>query len=357
MRRMAGNLQALATGHGKSHLRYVLNKSMKIMSTRTLRTAGLLSAAAFALSVQIPDGLAQGNYPNRPVRWIVPVAPGGTLDIVARLMGQRLSERFGQPFIIDNRPGGGANIGTEVVVRAPADGYTLLLVPSSSSINATLYEKLNFNFIREIAPVASISRVPLVMVVNPSLPARTVPEFIAYARTHRGKLSMASGGNGSTAHMAGELLKMMADIDMVHVPYRGGAPALIDLIGGQVQVAFSPVPDAIEHVKAGKLRPLGVTTAKRTEALPEVSTVGEFVPGYEASTWNGMGAPRNTPAGIIDKLNKEINIVLADPVMKARVVDLGGTTLAGSPADFGKLIAGETEKWGKVIRAANIKAE
>lgn len=326
------------------------------MSIRTPGSAGLLSAAALALAIQMPDGQAQGNYPGRPVRWIVPVAPGGTLDIVARLVGQRLSERLGQPFIIDNRPGAGATIGTEIVVRAPADGYTLLLVPASSTINATLY-KLNYNFIREIAPVASISRVPLVMVVSPALPARTVPEFIAYARNQRGRLSMASGGNGSTAHMAGELLNMMAAIDMVHVPYRGGAPALIDLMGGQVQVVFSPVPDAIEHIRAGKLKPLGVTTATRSEALPEVATVAEFVPGYEASTWNGMGAPRNTPAGIIDKLNREINAVLADPGLKARLDDLGVTTIADSPAGFGRFIAAETEKWGKVIRAAKIKAE
>lgn len=315
-----------------------------------------LAAGAAALSVTSRIARAQ-TYPTRPVRWIVPVAPGGTLDIVARLMGQRLSERLGQPFIIDNRPGAGSNIGTETVVRAPADGYTLLLVSAAGAINATLYEKLNFNFIRDIAPVASISRVPLVMVVNPSLPARTVPGFIAYAKTNPGKLSMASGGNGSAAHVAGELLKMMAGIDMVHIPYRGGALALTDLIGGQVQVAFSPVPDSIEHIRAGRLRPLAVTTATRAEALPEVSTVGEFVPGYEASTWNGVGAPRNTPIEIIDRVNKAINAGLADPKINSRLADLGGTALPGSPAEFGKFIAAETEKWGRVIRAANIKAE
>ena len=276
-------------------------------------------------------------------------------DIVARLIGQWLSERLGQPFIIENRPGAGSNIATEAVVRAPPDGYTLLLVGPPNAINATLYDKLNFNFIRDIAPVASIVRVPNVMVVNPSVPAKTVPEFIAYAKANPGKINMASAGIGSSAHVAGELFKMMTGVDMVHVPYRGAAPALTDLLGGQVQVCSPRMPASIEYIKAGKLRALAVTTATRSEALPDVPTVGEFVPGYEASSWYGVGAPKNTPAEIVDKLNKEINAALADPKIKARLADLGGTALAGSPADFGKLIADETEKWGKVIRAANIK--
>jgi tripartite-type tricarboxylate transporter receptor subunit TctC len=272
-------------------------------------------------------------------------------------MGQWLSERLGQPFVIENRPGGGSNIATEAVVRAPADGYTLLMVGSWSAINATLYEKLNFNFIRDIAPVASIGRVPLVMVVNPSVPAKTVPEFIAFAKANPGKISMASAGNGTTPHVAGELFKMMAGIDMVHVPYRGNGPAITDLLGGQVQVLFAGAPESIEHIRAGRLRPLAVTDTTRLEVLSDIPTVAEFVPGYEASAWFGVGAPRNTPAEIIDKLNKEINAGLSDPELRRRLAEGGGTVLAGSPADFGRLIAEETEKWGKVIRAANIKAD
>jgi tripartite-type tricarboxylate transporter receptor subunit TctC len=291
------------------------------------------------------------------VRLIVPVAPGGGYDLVARPMGQWLSERLGQPFIIENRPGAGSNVGTEAVVRAPADGYTLLLVAAANAINATLYDKLNFNFIRDIAPVAGIIRTALVVVVHPSFPAKTVPEFIAYAKANPGKLTMASGDVGTPSHPAGQLFKMMTGVDMVHVPYRGVAAALTDLLGGQVQVAFGSVPSSIEYIRSGKMRALGVTTAIRTQALPDIPTVGEFVPGYEASAWYGIGAPRATPAEIVDKLNKEVNVALDDPKIKARLADLGGTVFAGSPADFGKFIAEETEKWGNVIRALNIKAD
>jgi tripartite-type tricarboxylate transporter receptor subunit TctC len=291
------------------------------------------------------------------VRLIVGFAAGGPGDIVARLMGQFLSERFGQQVIIDDRPGAGGNIGTEVVVRAPPDGYTLLLVVSANTFNATLYTNLNFNFIRDIAPVASISRSPNVMVVNPSFPAKTVPEFIAYAKANPGKINFASGGNGATPHIFGEFFKMLTGVDMVHVPYRGEPQALTDLIGGRVQVMFDPLPSSIGYIRADKLRPLAVTSATRLEVLPDIPTLGEFVPGYEASGWYGVGAPKNTPLQIIDKLNRGVNAALADPKMKARLADIEGTPLPGSPADFGKLIADETEKWGKVIRAANIKPE
>jgi len=296
-------------------------------------------------------------YPSRPVRLIVGFAAGGGADIMARLMGQWLSERLGQPFIIENRPGAGTNIGTEAVVRAPADGHTLLLIPPDSAINATLYDKLNFNFVRDIAPVAGVFRGAYVMVVNPSVPAKTVPEFIAYAKANPGKINMASVGIGSGPHIAGELFKMMAGVNMVHVPYRGGGPALTDLLGGQVQVMFPGTVASIEYIRAGRLRALAVTTATRSETLPGIPTMGEFVPGYEASQWYGVGAPKHTPTEIIEKLNKEVNAALADAKMKARLASVGGTALSGLPADFGKLIAEETEKWGKVIRAANIKAE
>jgi tripartite-type tricarboxylate transporter receptor subunit TctC len=315
-----------------------------------------LAAGAAALPAVSHIARAQA-YPSRPVRMIVPIAPGGAQDILARLMGQWLSERLGQPFVIDNRPGGGSNIGTEAVVRAPADGHTLLLIPPDSAINATLYDKLNFNFIRDIAPVAGVFRGAYVMVVNPSVPAKTVPEFIAYAKANPGKINMASVGIGSGPHIAGELFKMMAGVNVVHVPYRGGGPALTDLLGGQVQVMFPGTVASIEYIRAGRLRALAVTTATRSEALPGIPTMGEFVPGYEASQWFGIGAPKNTPAEIVDKLNREINAGLADPKIKARLADLGGEVLALSPADFAKLIAEETEKWGKVIRAANIKPE
>jgi tripartite-type tricarboxylate transporter receptor subunit TctC len=296
-------------------------------------------------------------YPSRPVRIIVPFAPAGSTDIVARLMGQWLSERLGQQFVIENRPGGGGNIGTEAVVRASPDGYTLLLVGGGNAINATLYDKLNFNFIRDIAPVAGIERHPYVMVVNPSFPPKAVSEFIAYAKANPGKLTMASAGIGTPSHLFGELFKMMAGVDMVHVPYRSAGPALTDLLGGQVQVMFPTTVSSIEYIKTGRLRALAVTTATRSDALPDIPTVGEFVAGYEASAWLGIGAPKATPVEIVDKLNKEINAALADPKLKAKLADLGGTALAGSPADFGKLIADDTEKWGKVVRAANIKAD
>jgi tripartite-type tricarboxylate transporter receptor subunit TctC len=315
-----------------------------------------LAAGAAALPTVSRFVWAQA-YPSRPVRIIVPIAPGGAGDITARLIGQWLSERLGQPFVIENRPGGGTNIGTEAVVRAPADGYTLLMVGGYNAINATLYDRLNFDFISDIAPVAGITRVPNVMVVHPSVPATTVPQFIAYAKANPGKISMASGGIGSTPHISGELFKMMAGIDMVHVPYRGGGPALNDLLGGQVQVYFATTVSSIGYIRAGRLRALAVTTATRSDALPDIPTMAEFVPGYEASFWLGVGAPKATPAEIVEKLNKEVNAALDDLKIKARLADLGGTPLPGSPADFGKLIAEETEKWAKVIRAANIKAE
>jgi tripartite-type tricarboxylate transporter receptor subunit TctC len=315
-----------------------------------------LAAGAAALPAASRIARAQA-YPSRPARIVVPFAAGGATDIIARLIGQWLSERLGQQFVIENRPGAGSNIGTEVVVNAPPDGYTLLLVGASSAINATLYEKLSFNFLRDIAPVSGIISIPFIMAVNPSFPAKTVSEFIAYARANPGKVNMASGGNGTAGHLSGELFKMMAGINMVHVPYRGEAPALTDMLGGQVQAMFGTMPASIEYVRAGKLRPLAVTSARRSELLPDLPTVGDFVPGYETSALQGVGAPRNTPAEIINKLNKEINAGLADPKIKARLTDLGGTVLPGSPADFGKLIADETEKWGKVVRAANIKPE
>jgi tripartite-type tricarboxylate transporter receptor subunit TctC len=294
------------------------------------------------------------SYPTRQIRVIVGFSPGGTQDILARLLGQWLADRLGQPFIIENRPGGGGNIATEAVVRAPADGYTLLLVGPPNAINATLYQQLNYNFIRDIAPVAGISREPSVMVVHPSVAAKTVPEFIAHTRANPGKINIASSSIGSSAHVAGELFKMMTGIRMVHVPYRGAAPALTDLIGGQVQVMFATMPSSIGYIRAGKLRALAVTTATRSAALPDLPTVGDFVPGYEASGVYGVGAPKDTPAEIVGKLNDEINAALADPGMKARLSDVGGMVLPGTPADFRRLIADETEKWAKMIRAANV---
>jgi tripartite-type tricarboxylate transporter receptor subunit TctC len=290
-------------------------------------------------------------YPTRPVRLIVGFAPGGTTDITARLIGQWLSERLGQQFVIENRTGAATNIATEAVVRAPADGYTLLLVTASNAINATLYDKLSYNFIRDIAPVAGIIRYPLVMQVNPSFPAKTVPEFISYVKSNPGKISYGSGGIGTSIHVASELFKMMAEIDMIHVPYRGGAPAMTDLMAGQVQVVFNPVPESMEFIRAGKLRPLAVTTATRSEVLPD------FVPGYEASALQGIGAPKETPAEIVDKLNKEINAGLVDPKLKARFADLGAAVFPGSSSDFAKFIATETEKWAKVIKFSGAKAD
>jgi tripartite-type tricarboxylate transporter receptor subunit TctC len=315
-----------------------------------------LATGAAALTAVSRMTMAQ-SYPSRPVRIIVATGAGGAPDILARLMGQWLSERLGQPFVIENRPGGGNNIGTEAVVRAAPDGYTLLLVDPTASINATLYEKLNYNFIRDIAPVAGIVLLPLVMVVHPSVPANTVPELIAYAKANPGKVNMASPGIATPGHVAGELFKMMTGIDMVHVPYRGGSPALADLIGGQVQVFFPSMSLVIEQIRAGKVRPLAVTTAIRWEGLRDLPTVGEYVAGYEASVVLGVGIPKRTPVEIIDQLNREINAAVTDPKIKARLADLGGTALGGSPADFAKLIADETEKWGKVIKFARIKPE
>src|SRR6516165_9461677 len=317
-----------------------------------------LHLAAAVAALPAVSGIARAQtYPSRPVRLIVPLAPAGASDITARLIGQWLSERLGQQFVIDNRPGGGGNVGTEVVVRAPADGYTLLLVGGLNATNATFYDKLNYNFIRDIAPVASIIRTQFVMTVNPTVPGKTVLEFIAYAKTSPGKINYASAGTGTATHLTGELFKMMAGVDMVHVPYRGGGPAFNDLLAGQVQVMFPTTVSSIGYIRAGRLRALAVTTATRSEVLPGIPTVAEFVPGYEVSQWFGLGAPKATPAQIVEKINKEINAGLADPNMKTRLADLGGTVLAGSPADFGKLIAEETEKWGKVVRFTGIKAD
>jgi tripartite-type tricarboxylate transporter receptor subunit TctC len=315
-----------------------------------------LAAGAAALPAALRSARAQ-TYPARPVRFIIGYTSGGSADITARLMGQWLSERLGQSFIVESRPGAGTNIATEAVVRAPADGYTLLLVAPANAINAALYDKLSYNFIRDIAPVAGLIRFPNVMVVNPAVPAKTVPEFIAYAKANPGSLNMASSGNGSTIHVSGELFKMMTGVNMVHVPYRGGAPALTDMVGGQVQVMFDNVPTSIEFIRAGKLRPLAVTTATRSEVLPDLPTVGDFVPGYEASAWYGVGAPKGTADEIIDKLNKEINAILADSKTKARFAELGASLLAGSPAEFGKLIVDETEKWAKVVKFSGAKPE
>jgi len=308
-----------------------------------------LAAGAAALSAGATIARAQA-YPTRPVRILVNSAPGGAPDILARLMAQWLSERLGQPFVIDNRPGAGGNIAVEAVVKAPADGYTLLLVGIQGAINATLYEKLNYDFTRDIELVASISRETLALEVTPSFPARTVPEFIAYAKANPGKLTMATPGIGSTPHLAGELFKMMAGLDMVHVPYRASAPALIDVIGGQVQMIFGPLSSSLEYVRAGKLRALAVSTASRSGALPDIPPLADFLPGYDVSGWFGIAAPKNTPAEIVERLNKEINAGLADPKLKARVADLGATVFAGSRADFRKFLADETEKWAKVIK-------
>jgi tripartite-type tricarboxylate transporter receptor subunit TctC len=315
-----------------------------------------LAAGAAALAPVSRFAQAQ-SYPTRPVRIVVGFTAGGSTDIGARLIGQWLQERLGQSFVVENRPGAGTNIATESVVRAPPDGYTLLMVGPSSAVNATLYDKLSFVFLRDIAPVASLIRQPQVMLANPSVAAKTVPELIAYAKANPGKITMASAGIGSTGHLVGEFFKMTAGVDFVHVPYRGAGPALTDLLGGQVLTSFAGIAGSIEYVRTGKLRALAVTTATRSEALPEIPTVGEFVPGFEAGDWLGMGAPRNTPPEIIDRLNAEIAAALADPKIKARFADLGGTTLALTPAQFGKLVADETEKWAKVIRAANIRPE
>ena len=314
-------------------------------------------AAGAALAPALSQPAWAQDYPTRPVRLIVGFAPGQAIDITTRMIGQWLSERLGQQFIVENRPGAGGNIGTEAVVRAPPDGYMLLAVGSNNMINATLYEKLNFNFIRDIAPVASVARVPQVMEVTPSFPAKTVPEFIVYAKANPGKVSFASAGNGSVAHVTGELFKMMTGVNMLHVPYRGAAPALTDLIGGQVDVMFDNMPSSIEHIRAGRLRPLAVSTTSRLDSLPDIPTVGDFVPGFETSAWGGIGAPRDTPAEIINKLNREINAGLVDPKMNARLADLGGLVLPLSPAEYGRRIAEETEKWGKAIKFSGAKAD
>ena len=323
-----------------------------------LQRRQFLQLAAAAAALPVTSGIASAQaYPARPVRLVIGYTPGGSADLTARLMGQWLSEKLGQSFVIENRPGGGTNIATEAVVRAAPDGYTLLLVAPANAINATLYEKLNFDFLRDTEPVAGIIRFPNVVVVHPSLPIHSIPELIAYAKANPGKLNMASSGNGSTIHMSGELFKMLTGINMVHVPYRGGAPALTDLIAGQVQVMFDNIPTCAEHVKSGKLRGLAVTSTTRSEVLPDLPIVADFLPGYEASAWYGIGAPKGTPPGIIERLNKAVNEILADPKAKARFAELGAFLLPGSAADFGKLLANETDKWGKVVKFAGAKVD
>ena len=323
--------------------------------TTTRRTLLRFAGAVAALAAARNAG-AQA-YPARPVRWIVPFPAGGPSDILARLIGQPLSERFGQPFVIENRPGASGNIGTQAVASAAGDGHTLLLVAAPNAINAALYPDLGFNFVRDIAPVASIARGALIMLVAPSFPAETVAQFIAYAKTSPGRINMASAGNGTPPHVAGELFKVMTGIDMLHVPYRGVAPAITDLLGGQVHVLFDPVPSSIGYVRSGKLRALAVTTAQRSEALPDTPALAEFVPGYEASTWFGVGAPRDTPPDIVDKLNRAINAILADPAMKARLANIGASVFTGSPAEFRQFIDGETDKWANVVARAGIKPD
>lgn len=315
------------------------------------------AACAVAMSATARRASAQ-SWPARPIRLVVPFAPAGATDIVARIVGPALTERLGQQIVVENRAGAGGNLGTESVVNAPADGYTLLMVGGFNAVNATLYEKLNFSFSRDIAPVSNVVRMPNVMEVNPAFPAASGPEFIAYAKANPDKINFASGGTGTVTHVTGELFKMMTGIRMVHLPYRGAGPALIDLLAGQVQVMFPTLPSSIGYIRGGKLRPLGVTSAERSEALPEVPSIGEFVPGYDASDWYGVGAPRNTPPDIIERLNREINLVLADPAIKMRMADLGMTVVPSpTPADFAGFIAAETEKWGKVVRFSGIKVE
>jgi tripartite-type tricarboxylate transporter receptor subunit TctC len=316
-----------------------------------------LSLGAAALAAPLSRRAFAQSYPTRPIHVVVGFAAGGGADIMARLIGQALGERLGQQIIVDNRPGAGTNISAELVVKAQPDGYTLLLVNSPAAINATLYDNLSFDFIRDIAPVASIGRVPLIMVVNPAFPAKTVPEFIAYAKANPGKVNMGSGGNGAPDHMSGELFKAMAGVNLLHVPYRGVAPAITDLLGGQVQVIFGTMPAVIELIKAGKLTALAVTTAQRTPTLPDVPTISEFVPGYEASQWYGLGAPRATPADVIERLNRETNAVIADPKMQARLAELGASVVSGTPAEFGKLIVDETAKWAKVVKISGAKPD
>jgi tripartite-type tricarboxylate transporter receptor subunit TctC len=325
---------------------------MKLPRRQFLR----LTAAAAALPALSRVATAD-DYPSKPVRILVGYAAGGATDTIARMIGQRLAERLGQQFLVETRTGAGTNIAAEALVRAPPDGYTLFLATSANAINATLYERLSFNFIRDVAPVAIVADAPLVMEVHPSVPVHTVPEFIAYARANPGKINMASAGTGSPVHVAGELFMMTTGIKLVHVPYRGSAPAITDMLGGQMQVIFDTVPTSLEHIRAGKLRPLAVTTTKRLDALPDVPTVADFLPGFEASAWQGLCAPKGTPAGIIDRLNKEVNAAVADPKMKGQLEDLSLRVMSGTPADFGKLIADDTEKWAKVIKFAGIKAD
>jgi len=314
-------------------------------------------AAVFSMLLAAMGAASAQDYPNRPIRFVVGYPAGGTTDILARIIGQYMSDRLGQPVIIENKPGAGNNIGTEFVVRAPADGYTMLLVNPANAINTTLYEKLSFNFTNDIAPVGGLMRVPNVMEVNPAVPAKTVPEFIAYVRANPGKVNLASSGAGTSVHMSGELFKMMVGVNMQHIPYRGSAPMLIDLISGQVQVTFDNMPSSIQHVREGKLRALAVTTAARSPALPDVPVVAEFVPGYEASAWFGIGVPKGTPAAIIERLNREINSGLADPKVRDKLVDLGGMLMGGTPADFGKVVVEETEKWAKVVKFSGAKPD
>jgi tripartite-type tricarboxylate transporter receptor subunit TctC len=350
---MKASLCKAATPRRRTAIR---NTERRLVTKHPRRRILSLAAGAAALPV-LPRIARALGYPTRPVRIIVGFPPGGQIDVIARLIGQWLAERLGQPFVIENRPGAGGNIGTEAVVRAPPDGYTLLMVSAPNAIDATLYDKLNFVFLRDIIPVASIERSYSVMLVNPSVPSKTVPEFIAYAEANSGRINMASAGNGTPSHLAGEFLKVITGVRLIHVPYRGDSLAIIDLLGGHVQVYFGSVAGSIPHLRTGRLRGLAVTSATRSELLPDLPTMAEFVPGYEVSAWWGIGAPKNTPTEIITKLNHEINVALVSPVMKARFADHGGVALGGSPADFGKLLADETEKWAKVIRAANIKAE
>ena len=325
---------------------------MRLPRRQFLRLAG--AATAFSA---VPYVARAQSYPNRPIRLIAPFPPGGSIDLTSRLIGHWLSERLGQQVVVENRSGAGGNLGSEQALQSPPDGYTLLLCSVANSISTTLYTKLNYNFLTDITPVAAISRAPNVMVVHPSVPANTVPEFIAYAKANPGKINMSSSGLGTSIHMSGELFKVMTGVNMQHVPYRGSAPMLTDLLAGQVQVAFDNLQPSMPHIKAGKLRGLGVTTATKSEAVPELPTVAQFVPGYEASTWNGVCAPKNTPADVVERLNKEINAGLADPTIKARLGDMGAWALPGSPADFKKMIGEEVEKWAKVIRTANLKAD
>jgi tripartite-type tricarboxylate transporter receptor subunit TctC len=349
---MAQRIRALCA-RVEASANVVFGNAMKLPHRRKF----LRLAAGAAVLPLAPHVARAQAYPTRPVRWVVPYPPGGPTDITARLMGQWLSERIGQQFVIENRPGAGGNVGTEAVLRAAPDGYTLLLVSGAHAINATLYEKLNFNFIRDSSPIAGISRVPLVMEVNPSVPTKTVTEFIAYAKANPGKVNMASPGNGTPGHVTGELFKMMTGVDLLHVPYRGSAPALTDLLGGQVQVTFDTTPASIEYLRAGKLRPLAVTTSARADVLPDVPTMSSVVSGFEASAWYGMAAPKGVPMEVVEKLNREINSALADSRMRAKLADLGATPLPGSPADFGKLIGDETEKWAKVVKFSGAKPD